>query len=61
MKILLELDLNNISHKVLAEIDGIEMTDEEVELNAKAQPSPYRMKVEEKMQRLKKVMIGEIT
>ena len=43
--------------KALAEIDGIEMTDEEVELNAKAQPSPYRMKVEEKMQRLKKVMI----
>ena len=33
------------------------MTDEEVELNAEAQPSPYRMDVEEKMQRLKKVMI----
>lgn len=45
--------------KALAEIDGIPMTDEEIEANVAIQSksSPYRMKVEQKMNRLKQVMI----
>ncbi len=44
--------------KELAEQDEIEITDEELELYVKAQPSPYRMKTEEKLGKLKKVMLN---
>jgi hypothetical protein len=45
--------------KVLAEIDGIPMSDEEIETNVEIQSksSPFRMKVEQKMNKLKQVMI----
>jgi hypothetical protein len=44
--------------EALAEIDGIPMTDEEIEANVEiqAQASPYRQKVNDDVQRVLKVM-----